>query len=117
MGAASRAELLTTVEFNGKLERRRWLRREPADGLGSSTKTGAGRTGRSQPDEPLCTHPARAESMHVLVMGDTGQQERDRSAGVVSDRGAGETAIVYDPAMEYCRSLRTGAGRRDPESS
>jgi len=46
--------------------------------------------------------PRERESMHVLVMGDTGQ---GKSAIVrqalcqIEERG--ETAIVYDPAMEY----------------
>ncbi|MGA1983319.1 MAG: type IV secretion system DNA-binding domain-containing protein, partial [Acidobacteriaceae bacterium] len=96
-------ERVTTVEFNGKLGRRRWLRREPADGLGfiNENQSWADRTLRNRMSR--CVRiPRERESMHVLVMGDTGH---GKSAIVrqalcqIEERG--ETAIVYDPAMEY----------------
>ena len=96
-------ELLTTVEFNGKLGRRRRLRREPADGLGFINENRSWADGTFRNRISRCVRiPRERESMHVLVMGDTGQ---GKSAIVrqalcqIEERG--ETAIVYDPAMEY----------------
>ena len=62
--------------------------------------------------------PRQREAMHFLVMGDSGM---GKSAAIrqmlaqIWERG--ETAIVYDPAMEYLPQFYSrSAGRRDSES-
>ena len=96
-------ELLTTAEFNAKLGRRRWLRREPADGLGFINENRSWADGTFRNRMSCCVRiPRERESMHVLVMGDTGQGKSAivrRALCQIEERG--ETAIVYDPAMEY----------------
>jgi len=96
-------ELLTTVEFNAKLGRRRRLRREPADGLGFINENRSWADGTFRNRMSCCVRiPRERESMHVLVMGDTGQGKSAivrRALCQIEERG--ETAIVYDPAMEY----------------
>ena len=104
MGGGLRGpELVTTAEFNGKLGRRRALRREPADGLGFINENQSWADGTFRNRMSRCVRiPREREAMHVLVMGDTGQGKSAIVRQVLCQiEERGETAIVYDPAMEY----------------
>jgi type IV secretory pathway TraG/TraD family ATPase VirD4 len=83
-------ELVTTRQFNRRLR---------ADGIGFAQVATVSRlSGR-----PSIVHVPRAlESSHVLIMGDSGTGKSAlirQILGQLEDRG--ETAIVYDPALEY----------------
>src|SRR5579872_2580799 len=76
-------EMVTVKEFN---------RRTDADGLSFMT---------TEKKKALCI-PRALESSHIMIMGDTGAGKsvlQRRILTQVAQRG--ETAIVYDPALEY----------------
>jgi hypothetical protein len=87
-------ELVTTAEFNGRHE---------ADGVAfvNEERSGMDRLLRKTASRWVRV-PRQREAMHFLVMGDSGT---GKSAAIrqmlaqIWERG--ETAIVYDPAMEY----------------
>ncbi len=87
-------ELVTTAQFNGRHE---------ADGIAllNAERTARDRLLRKNRSRWIRI-PRKGEAMHFLVMGDSGT---GKSAAIrqllmqIWERG--ETAIVYDPAMEY----------------
>jgi len=87
-------ELVTTAQFNGRHE---------ADGIAllNAERTPLDRLLRKDTSRWIRI-PRQGEAMHFLVMGDSGT---GKSAAIrqllvqICERG--ETAIVYDPAMEY----------------
>ena len=87
-------ELVTAVEFNRRLQ---------SNGVGFIT------TERRTPEEFLlrCDGkrvrvPRERESSHFLMMGDTGSGKSSLIRQILMQvEGRGETAIVYDPALEY----------------
>ena len=96
-------ELVTTAEFNEKLGRKKWFMTYFPDGVAlvnlertwfdSLLRRDRGRWVRV---------PREREAMHFLIVGDSGTGKSAAIRQVLSqiaDRG--ETAIVYDPALEY----------------
>jgi hypothetical protein len=87
-------ELVTTAQFNGRHE---------SDGIAllNEERTPMDRLLRKDASRWVRI-PRQAEAMHFLVMGDSGT---GKSAAIrqllVQIWERGETAIVYDPAMEY----------------
>lgn len=96
-------ELMTTAEFNAKLGQRKGLTKYLPDGLAfiNDNRSWADRLFRKN-ESRWVRIPREREAMHLLVMGDSGH---GKSATIrhalrqIEERG--ETAIVYDPAMEY----------------
>ncbi len=96
-------ELATTAEFNEKLGRRKWLTTYFPDGIAFVNleqtwydrliRRGRGRWVRV---------PREREAMHFLIVGDSGTGKSAAIRQVLSQIWErGETAIVYDPALEY----------------
>ena len=87
-------ELVTAVEFN---------RRQQSNGIGFITKE------RRTPEEfllrcdgKMVRVPRARESEHFLLMGDRGAGKSSLIRQILRQvEGRGETAIVYDPALEY----------------
>jgi len=88
-------ELVTVARFN---------RRSRADGIGFVQPPRIGR-------RPLLVRIPRAlESSHVLIMGDSGTGKSALIRQMLTQIEArGETAIVYDPALEYTPQFYTPA--------
>ncbi len=96
-------ELTTTAEFNTKLGRSKLLTVELPDGVMFINEE------QSWSDKLLRKNasrwvrvPREREAMHFLIVGDSGTGKSAAIRQVLSqiaDRG--ETAIVYDPALEY----------------
>lgn len=84
-------ELVTATQFN---------RRNKSDGIGFSLQQYL--LGRLMRSADAVRIPRRVESSHVLIMGDTGTGKSAliRQLLVEVER-RGESAIVYDPALEY----------------
>ncbi len=84
-------ELVTVREFN---------RRNRSDGIGfPQTQTF---TQRMLGRMPILRLPRAVEPSHILIMGDTGTGKSTLIRNIlmqIEDRG--ETAIVYDPALDY----------------
>jgi type IV secretory pathway TraG/TraD family ATPase VirD4 len=94
---------VTTAEFNRKQARRGWLRKSPPDGVAfiNDNQSWAERTFRNKASHWVRI-PREREAMHFLVVGDSGQGKSAIIRQMLSQIEArGETAIVYDPAMEY----------------
>jgi hypothetical protein len=86
-------ELVTAARFN---------RRFGADGIGFR-QTGVGRT-------PWIRVPRAIESSHFLIMGDSGTGKSALIRQMLQQLDErGETAIVYDPALEYTAQFYTPA--------
>jgi len=85
-------ELVSVARFNRRLR---------ADGIGFRQTNVAGRS--------LWVHLPRAlESSHVLIMGDSGTGKSALIRQLLQQLDArGETAIVYDPALEYTGQFYT----------
>jgi hypothetical protein len=87
-------ELVTAVEFN---------RRQQSNGIGFITEE------RRTPSEfllrcdgKMVRVPRARESEHFLLMGDRGAGKSSLIRQILTQvEGRGETAIVYDPALEY----------------
>jgi type IV secretory pathway TraG/TraD family ATPase VirD4 len=80
-------ELVTTAEFN---------RRDRADGIAFLQQSRA--WGRA----PWVRVPRRVESSHFLIIGDSGTGKSALIRQILLQlENRGETAIVYDPALEY----------------
>ena len=78
-------ERLTPKEFNRKVR---------GDGIGIKTDCLT---------EMLCI-PAKAEAQHVQIIADTGVGKTTLIMQMLRQiRGRGDSAIVYDPALEYTR--------------
>lgn len=96
-------ELVTTAEFNEKLGRKRWLRTYYPDGIAivNLERTWVDRLMRR--DRGFWVRvPQEREAMHFLIVGDSGTGKSAAIRQVLSQIWErGETAIVYDPALEY----------------
>jgi hypothetical protein len=96
-------ELVTTAEFNEKLGQRKWLKKYPPDGLAfiNENQSWAERTFHNR-ESRWVRLPREREAMHLLVVGDSGHGKSAIVRQVLSQIWErGETAVVYDPAMEY----------------
>ena len=96
-------ELTTTAEFNEKLGRRKWLTTELPDGVMFINEEQSWSDKLLQKNASRWVRvPREREAMHFLIVGDSGT---GKSAAIrqmlsqIADRG--ESAIVYDPALEY----------------
>ena len=96
-------ELVTTADFNEKLGRRKLLTTQLPDGVMfiNEEQSWGDRLLRKNASGWVRV-PREREAMHFLIVGDSGT---GKSAAIrqmlsqIADRG--ETAIVYDPALEY----------------
>jgi uncharacterized protein YqcC (DUF446 family) len=96
-------ELVTTTEFNEKLGRKRWWRTYYPDGIAlvNLERTWVDRLMRRDRGRWVCV-PKEREAMHFLIVGDSGTGKSAAIRQVLSQIWErGETAIVYDPALEY----------------
>jgi hypothetical protein len=94
-------ELVTTAEFNEKLGRKKWLMTYFPDGVAlvNLEQTWADRLMRRG---RWVRVPREREAMHFLIVGDSGTGKSAAIRQVLSQIWErGETAIVYDPALEY----------------
>ncbi|MFZ0303839.1 MAG: type IV secretion system DNA-binding domain-containing protein, partial [Terracidiphilus sp.] len=96
-------ELATTVEFNEKLGRRKWLTTDFADGIAFVNLERTWYDSLLRRDRGRWVRvPREREAMHFLVVGDSGTGKSAAIRQVLSQIWErGETAIVYDPALEY----------------
>jgi hypothetical protein len=96
-------ELVRTVQFNRRMTRRKWFKRYPPDGLAfiNEEQTWIERTFRSASSRWLRI-PRDREAMHLLITGSTGHGKSATIRQVlIQIEQRGETAIVYDPKLEY----------------
>jgi hypothetical protein len=96
-------ELVGTIDFNQKLTRRKWLMEYPPDGLAfiNEARSWFERTFRNNASRWVRI-PRDREAKHLLVVGDSGNGKSATIRQVLSQIAEREeTAIVYDPAMEY----------------
>ena len=96
-------ELVTTAEFNEKLGRRKWLTTYFPDGIAfvNLEQTWVDRLLRRDRGRWVRI-PREREAMHFLIVGDSGTGKSAAIRQVLSQIWErGETAIVYDPALEY----------------
>jgi type IV secretory pathway TraG/TraD family ATPase VirD4 len=96
-------ELATTAEFNEKLGRKKWLTTYFPDGIAfvNLEQTWSDRLLRRDRGRWVRI-PREREAMHFLVVGDSGTGKSAAIRQVLSQIWErGETAIVYDPALEY----------------
>jgi hypothetical protein len=96
-------ELVTTAEFNEKLGQHKWLKKYLPDGLAfiNENQSWAERTFHNR-ESRWVRLPREREAMHLLVVGDSGHGKSAIVRQVLSQIWErGETAVVYDPAMEY----------------
>jgi hypothetical protein len=96
-------ELVTTAEFNERLGQKKGLRRYLPDGLAfiNENQSWAERT-FSKNETRWVRLPREREAMHFLIVGDSGHGKSAivrQALTQIWERG--ETAIIYDPAMEY----------------
>ncbi len=96
-------ELVTTTEFNEKLGRKRWWRTYYPDGIAfvNLERKWYDSLLRRDRGRWVCV-PKEREAMHFLIVGDSGTGKSAAIRQVLSQIWErGETAIVYDPALEY----------------
>lgn len=96
-------ELVTTAEFNEKLGRRTWLRTYYPDGVAfvNLEQTWLDRLLHRNRGRWVRV-PREREAMHFLIVGDSGTGKSAAIRQMLSQIWErGETAIVYDPALEY----------------
>jgi hypothetical protein len=96
-------ELVTTAEFNEKLGRSKGLMTYPPDGLAliNENQSWTERTFNNKLSRWVRI-PRDREAMHMLIVGDSGHGKSATVRQALSQIWErGETAIVYDPAMEY----------------
>jgi type IV secretory pathway TraG/TraD family ATPase VirD4 len=96
-------ELVTTTEFNEKLGRKRWWRTYYPDGIAlvNLECTWYDNLLRRDRGRWVCV-PKEREAMHFLIVGDSGTGKSAAIRQILSQIWErGETAIVYDPALEY----------------
>jgi len=96
-------ELVTTAEFNERLGQKKGLTTYLPDGLAfiNENQSWAERT-FSKNETRWVRLPREREAMHLLVVGDSGHGKSAivrQALTQIWERG--ETAVVYDPAMEY----------------
>jgi hypothetical protein len=78
-----------------------WFRNRKADGIGFRLRF-ENPLLRWLPFGPRYRIPRRLESSHILLMGDTGSGKSSAIRQVLRQvNGRGESAIVYDPAMDF----------------
>ena len=96
-------ELVTTAEFNEKLGRRKWLTTYLPDGIAFVNLERAWYDRLLRRDRGRWVRvPREREAMHFLIVGDSGTGKSAAIRQVLSQIWErGETAIVYDPALEY----------------
>ncbi|MGA8530850.1 MAG: type IV secretion system DNA-binding domain-containing protein [Acidobacteriaceae bacterium] len=96
-------ELVTTTEFNEKLGRKRWWRTYYPDGIALVNLERTWYDSLLRRDRGRWVHiPKEREAMHFLTVGDSGAGKSAAIRQVLSQIWErGETAIVYDPALEY----------------
>lgn len=84
-------ELVTPAKFN---------RRNRSDGIGFVQQRGL--ISRLTRIERIVRIPQAIESSHILIMGDTGTGKSVLTRRILLEvEQRGETAVVYDPALEY----------------
>jgi hypothetical protein len=96
-------EVVTTAEFNEKLGRKKGLNVYVPDGLAliNENQSWGDRTFNNKLSRWVRI-PREREAMHMLIVGDSGHGKSATVRQVLSQIWErGETAIVYDPAMEY----------------
>jgi hypothetical protein len=96
-------ELVGTIDFNQKMTRRKWFVTYPPEGLAfiNESRGWFERTFRDGASRWVRI-PRDREAKHMLVVGDSGNGKSASIRQVLSQIAErGETAIVYDPAMEY----------------
>jgi len=85
---------------------RRFNQRTRADGVGFVQEPGV--AGRLMGYRPAVAIPRAIESSHVLIMGDSGTGKSALIRQLLCQLEArGDTAIVYDPALEYTPQFYT----------
>lgn len=96
-------ELVTTAEFNEKLGRRKWLTTYYPDGIAFVNLERTWVDSLMRRDRGRWVRvPREREAMHFLIVGDSGTGKSAAIRQVLSQIWErGETAIVYDPALEY----------------
>jgi hypothetical protein len=96
-------ELVTTAEFNEKLGRRKWLMTYFPDGIALVNLERTWYDNLLRRDRGRWVRvPREREAMHFLIVGDSGTGKSAAIRQVLSQIWErGETAIVYDPALEY----------------
>jgi len=96
-------ELVTTTEFNEKLGRKRWWRTYYPDGIALVNLERTWYDSLLRRDRGRWVRvPKEREAMHFLIVGDSGTGKSAAIRQVLSQIWErGETAIVYDPALEY----------------
>lgn len=96
-------ELVTTAEFNEKLGRRKWLTTYYPDGVAFVNLERTWYDSLLRRDRGRWVRvPREREAMHFLIVGDSGTGKSAAIRQVLSQIWErGETAIVYDPALEY----------------
>jgi type IV secretory pathway TraG/TraD family ATPase VirD4 len=96
-------ELVTTAEFNTKLGRSKGLMTYSPDGVSfiNEEQTWADKIFRKNLSR-WARIPREREAMHFLIVGDSGTGKSAAIRQMLSQIWErGESAIVYDPAMEY----------------
>ena len=96
-------ELVTTAEFNEKLGRKKWLMTYFPDGIALVNLERTWYDNLLRRDRGRWVRvPREREAMHFLIVGDSGTGKSAAIRQVLSQIWErGETAIVYDPALEY----------------
>lgn len=96
-------ELVTTAEFNGKLGHTKGLNTYLPDGLALINENASWVDRKFRKiDSRWVRIPKDREAMHFLIVGDSGHGKSATVRQALSQIWErGETAIVYDPAMEY----------------
>ena len=96
-------ELVRTADFNSRMTRRKWFKWYPPEGMAfiNEERSWVDRIFRTASSRWLRI-PRDREAMHFLVVGDTGHGKSATIRQVLSQiEERGETAIVYDPKLEY----------------
>ena len=96
-------ELVTTVEFNKRLGKKKGLTTYWPDGLAFINEEQSWSDKLFRKDASQWVRiPSEREAMHFLIVGDSGHGKSATVRQALSQIWErGETAIVYDPAMEY----------------
>jgi hypothetical protein len=96
-------EMVTTAQFNTKLGRSKGLTTHLPDGLAliNENQNWADKIFRKS-ESRWVRIPREREAMHFLIVGDSGHGKSATVRQILSQIWErGETAIVYDPAIEY----------------
>lgn len=86
-----------------------WFRNRKASGIGFRLRFGNPLL-RWLPFGPVYRIPRRLESSHILLMGDTGSGKSSAIRQILRQvKRRGESAIVYDPAMDFVGEFYSSA--------